>query len=177
LAADRFSWVLPEYKEFPDKEVVRSALADAEKPQHGRLVEGKYARDTSKDGWLLTAAGIRWLEENRHRITLALQVPEAPEIRLSPTEVRRFGARLRRDPAFQLYSRTGSVAEMSRFMFSDMLQCSPDAPTDLLRLKFERLLSQAVLADDEELKAFLTECQMRFADLLGGGEEGDGQEA
>lgn len=178
LAPDRFSWVLTQYKRFPDKEVARAALEDAAKPQSGGLVDGGYARETSKDGWILTAAGIRWLAENQERIRLALERDEPPDLRLSPTEARRFRAQLRRASAFQVYSSTGSVAAISRFMLSDMLQCSPDAPTDLLRSKFDRLLSQAELANDGELKLFLNECEDRFGDLFGGRkEEGDGQEA
>jgi hypothetical protein len=177
LAPDRFSWVLPQYKDYPDKEVVRAALEDAEKPQSGRLVEGKSARDSARDGWILTPPGIRWLEDNQHRIRLALGANEEPRMRLSPTELGRFRSRLRRDPAFQLYSRTGSVAEMSRFMFCDMLQCSPDAPPDLLSFKFDRLLAEAELANDTELNVFLSECQLRFAELFAGRkEEADGQE-
>ena len=178
LAPDRFSWVLTQYKRFPDKQVARIALDDAAKAQYGGLVEGRYTRETSKDGWILTPAGVRWLTENQDRIRLALGREEAPDLQLSPTEVRRFRAQLRRDPAFRVYRRTGSVAGISRFMFSDMLQCSPDAPTDLLRFKFDRLLSQAELANDSELKVFLSECQIRFGDLFSRGEEeGDGQEA
>jgi hypothetical protein len=177
LAPDRFSWVLTQYKQFPDKDVARVALEDAKKPHYGGLVDGNYSRETSKDGWTLTPAGIRWLAENQDRIRLALGRDQPPDLRLSPMEARRFGAQLRRASAFQLYSTTGSVAGISRFMLSDMLQCSPDAPTDLLRFKFDRLLSQAELANDGELKLFLSECEQRFADLFGGREEeGDGEE-
>jgi len=93
LAPDRFSWVSDEYKELPDKEVARLALEDAAKLKNGSLVQGKYARDSSRDGWILTPAGIRWLAENEKRIASALD-SEVHIQRLSPREVQRLRARM-----------------------------------------------------------------------------------
>ena len=104
------------------------------------------------------------------RIGLALGGDLGQRVQLSPTEVRRLRARLRREPAFQIYTASGSLGGVSRFMFTDMLQCSPDAHPDLLQFKFDRLLSRAELAHDSQLIAFLRQCYDRFRGLFDGEE-------
>ena len=52
IAPSRFSW--KHYPEFPDKEIIRFALADAKKKKCGELVDG-----SGGEGWLLTTNGIR----------------------------------------------------------------------------------------------------------------------
>jgi len=166
LAPDRFSWVLEKFKDWPDKEVARIALEDAAKAKNGSLVEGKYARDISKDGWILTPAGVRWLAKHEKHIASALGERSRQVSQLSPTEVKRLRAKLRREQAFQVYSASGSLEGVSPYMFTDMLQCSPDAPPDLIRFKFNRLQTQAELAQDIELLTFLQACEARFEGLF-----------
>jgi hypothetical protein len=57
MAPSRFSW--KRYSQFPDKDIIRFALADAKKKKYGELVQGSGA-----DGWLLTTNGVRWVERN-----------------------------------------------------------------------------------------------------------------
>lgn len=166
LAPDRFSWVLEQFREFPDKDVASVALTDAAKEKYGFLVEGKYARDLSKDGWILTPNGLRWIEQNEERIleTLGIRRDQMPQLR--PLEVQRLRSQITREPAYKKYAQTRSVEGVSRFMFTDMLQCSPDAPRDLISLKFNRLLTQAQLAQDQEILTFLQTCREYFQELL-----------
>ena len=155
MAPDRFGWVLGEYQELPDKYVTKTALEDAAKKKYGSLVIGKYARDISKDGWTLTPEGVRWVESNYHRFEPRSSPVESQAPRLSPREVKRFQSRIFRERVFQIYQSHRSLEGITRYMFTDMLQCSPDAPPDLVKLKFNRLMNQALLANDTEIILFL----------------------
>lgn len=55
LAPGRFSW--ERYSEFPNLDTARVALSDAKKPKNGSLVTGD-----NYGGWLLTQAGLDWIE-------------------------------------------------------------------------------------------------------------------
>src|SRR5690348_10323698 len=67
-----FSWA--KYSQYPDKDIVRVALTDARKKQHGALVEGrtgqkrglsaKTLRRPMDDGWVLTSPGMQWIKQN-----------------------------------------------------------------------------------------------------------------
>ncbi|MBI3160628.1 MAG: hypothetical protein HYZ26_13605 [Chloroflexi bacterium] len=165
IAPDRFSWVSQKYKKYPDKEVTRMALEDAAKDKHGKLVIGRYARDTSKDGWKLSPNGVRWLEENRLLIESSLQgVSELPK--MSPKEVKRLKSQFEKDPAYRTFLKEGLINNISRFMFTDMLQCSPDASPQLINEKFQRLLALVELADLKAIAEFLGECKLHFKDLF-----------
>jgi hypothetical protein len=163
---NRFSWVSKQFRQFPDKEVARLALEDAAKRKNGSLVKGKYARDVSKDGWILTPEGSHWLESNINRISKSLSVSKETLPGLSPTEVKRFKSRLSRERAFQTYRETGKIESVSRFMFTDMLQVSPDANSEILSTKFNRMLSLARLIKDETIIRFLDECREHFREFL-----------
>ena len=164
---NRFSWVSSKYKGYPDKEVTRMALEDAAKSKNGALVKGKYARDISKDGWSLTPQGILWLEENVDRISKILSIPKNKLPTLSPTDVKRFTSRISRERAYQKYLDHGTIEVVSRYMFTDMLQVSPDASSEILSTKFDRMYSIARLIKDEKIIAFLSDCEYHFEDLLG----------
>ena len=166
LSPDRFSWILQEYRHIPDKYVAKTTLEDAAKRKYGALVYGQYARDQSRDGWMLTPAGVGWLEENGERIAKALAQVSPHSPKLSPLEVKRFRSRMAKDSAFRSFKATGSVDQVSHYMLADMLQASPDARRDVLRHKFNHLLSTAQLAGDNDVLAFLQACGRHFSNLF-----------
>jgi len=51
-------------------------------------------------------------------------------------------------------------------MFTDMLACAPDASKEIIRQKFERILSTANLVNDKEILQFLDACAKKFAQML-----------
>ena len=164
LAAARFSWVLPAYRcKWPDKEIVRTALEDGKKEANGALVQGKHARDTSKDGWRITPKGVEWIKKNKTRIAKALKqkVPTLPK-----REAERFTKRLRADTAFKHFKETGSLYGVSSYMFTDMLGCAPDASNDIIGEKFSRLFATVKLVNDVDLIRFLEACERTFSDLI-----------
>lgn len=173
LAPDRFCWVMQEYRHFPDKDVARIALEDAAKTKYGQLVQGKHAREQSRDGWVLTPSGVRWLKSNRERIAAALSHDERDVHRLSPIEDKRFRSRMNRDRAFQRFSKTGTLEDVSWYMLADLLQVSPDSPADILNRKFNHLLATAELINDKPIISFLQACRDRFADFIDSPQEDD----
>ncbi len=164
LANVRFSWVLPAYRgKWPDKEIVRTALEDGKKEINGALVQGKHARDTSKDGWRITPRGVEWITKNKGRIAKALKqkTPSLPK-----REAERFARKLRTDISFKHFKETGSLDGVSSYMFTDMLGCAPDASNDIIGEKFSRLFATAKLVNDVELIKFLEACEGTFSDLI-----------
>ncbi len=164
LAPDRFSWRLSKYRDlgWPDKECVRSGLEDAAKQKHGTLVEGDYATDLSKDGWRLTPAGVRWLENNTARVVQALDLNDA---KIPKKDAARFIKALRDDPLFKLFLGQG-FADARMHHLTDMLNCSPDASRDIIIAKFERLQAMAALIGDPEIQTFLNACTDTFSRFL-----------
>jgi hypothetical protein len=165
LAPDKFGWTLLEFRQrnWPDKEAVRSALEDAKKEKHGGLVDGGYNKDPSKDGWRLTAAGAKWIVEHEQRITSGLSSGPAA---IPKKEAQRFCKQLRSAPLFKAFADAGNLDTASRYEFTDLLECSPDAARDTIRKKFDRLCTMAHLVDDRRILEFLDLCAVKFASLV-----------
>lgn len=164
LAPERFSWRLAQYRDrgWPDKYVVRYALEDAIRQEYGHMVDGSYSTELSKDGWELTPAGAQWLEKNAERVAskLNLDGPKIPK-----QDAARFVKQLKRDPLFKVY-RAGKLESVTAYHFTDMLNCSPDAPKELIKSKFDRLRTISRLAGDPQVVEFLEDCAVKFAGLL-----------
>jgi hypothetical protein len=160
LAPSQFSWSRPEYRErgWPDKYVAKTALEDAKKPEYGALVEGVYARDLTKDGWRLTAAGAKWFQDNCSRIESALKVKQ---LTIPRRDADRFKRRLREEPLFKEFLKARKV-EGSVYAFTDMLRCSPDAPPNVIAMKFGRMRTMAGLVQDPDISEFLDVCAASF---------------
>jgi hypothetical protein len=164
LAPSHFSWRRKQYRErgWPDKYVVKTALEDAKKPEYGATVEGRYALELAKDGWKLTAAGVKWLRENAQRIEAALNVkrPEIPK-----KEALRFMRELRGQALFKEFLKSQKVEASSTYLFTDMLNCTPDAAPDVVASKFGRSLTMAELVQDADISSFLKACAVAFPQL------------
>lgn len=167
LAPDRFSWSLPEYRKtgWPDKQAVRFALENEKRKENGRRVDGDTAHgDSARDGWRLSPVGAEWIAANQDRILNSITAKASS---IPRKEAQRFCKRLKKESVYQSFVQTGTVDNVSRYDFTDLLLCSPDAHTDTIRLKFDRLLSVAHLVGDTEILSFLAACQRRFPELLG----------
>ena len=166
MAPDRFSWRLPRYREkgWPDKFLVKCALEDAQKRKNGSLVEGHCAAETSKDGWRLTAAGAEWVRAQSHLLQLSRRHPSS---RLPKLEAQRFLKRLRSQPLYRQFVADGSLSSSNLYDLTDMLNSSPDAPRDVIAIKFGRLRSTAELVGDRNIIRFLEGCIDAFPQVLG----------
>jgi hypothetical protein len=162
LAPARFSWRLRDYREkgWPDKYIVKTALEDAKKNEYGGLVDGAYALDVAKDGWRLTTKGAMWFKENcttvEKQMGLRTQHSSVPK-----RETQRFLKQMRSQLLYQVFSK-GGFEGTTRFAFTDMLNCSPDASEDAVISKFKRLRATAELVGHSEIVAFLDACKSKF---------------
>ena len=165
IASDRFKW---EKYSYPDKELVRKALFHASEPKNGGLVAGRTGseqRGKSRDGWQLTPAGAAWIKANENNFAAAVR-PASSET-IPRREADRLLKQLRTDKAFRAYTATGNLDSVTPYMFTDFLNTSPDSSADIVRLKFDRLLSVAELLGDEHMLAFLHECETKFERIVG----------
>lgn len=164
LDPPRFSWRMAEYRGWPDKYIVKTALEDAKKQEYGYLVDGAYNLDSAKDGWRLTHNGATWFRDNNERIEQHFGV--APPA--SNKDQKRILRQIHEQPLYRSFLKTRSLADVSRYAFTDMLNCSPDASADVIALKFQRLFASAQLGGDDAAIGFLAACSERFADLMPG---------
>jgi hypothetical protein len=168
LAKERFSWRLPEFREkgFPDKTPVRFALEQAKKKEFGKLVSGRAGGDINRpelEGWRFTPQGAEWIKDNEGRI-LKLIGQKAPDLPKLVAE--RFVKQLKNDTSFVSFQKNRNLDEVSSYMFTDMLACAPDASKEIIRQKYERILSTANLVNDKEILQFLNACAKKFAQML-----------
>jgi hypothetical protein len=69
------------------------------------------------------------------------------------------------------------LADVSRYMFTDLLNCSPDAPSETIRIKFDRILSVAKLINDRAVINFLVACEAHYPNLLEASTKAKGEPA
>lgn len=163
IAANRFKW---ERYDYPDKELVRKALFHAGEKRNGSLVTGRSGMEQkgkSRDGWQLTPAGADWLAENEKVLQSGFAHTSAA---IPKREAARFLKKIRSEPAFQIFIAKKNLADVSRYMFTDLLNCSPDAPSETIRIKFDRILSVAKLINDRAVINFLVACEANYPNLL-----------
>jgi hypothetical protein len=165
IAPDRFKW---EKYDYPEKELVRKALFHASEAKNGGFVTGRTGmeqRGKSRDGWQLTPAGAAWVRENESLFQKSIQ-HEASSEAIPKREAERLLKKLRSDSAYQVFEKTQDASSITRYMFTDLLNCSPDAPPETIRTKFRRLLSNAELIGDEDILRFLKACGQQFSTLM-----------
>jgi hypothetical protein len=168
IAKERFGWRLKKFRDmgFPDKEPVRSGLMDAAKEKYGHLVDGRAgveSKGKETDGWMLTTAGMAWIRENEKRIESALGTVR-PSIRSQDAD--RFKKQMREQPLYQKFKEQGNLDGEGRYVFTDMLNTSPDAPKEVIAMKFRGLRSTAELVADKQIISFLDACARSFPELV-----------
>jgi hypothetical protein len=164
LDKERFSWQLPEFieKGFIDKTVVFHSLGDAKKKKYGALVSGGGRRDTrrlEREGWRFTMSGAKWITANEERIAKLLK-QEKPGVH--QRDATRFIKRIKSDFAFKQYEKDNGVENISKYHFTDMLSCPPDAPKEIARRLFEQLRTEAEIVNDKQIINFFELCQQKF---------------
>ena len=166
VAKERFSWRLPEYKEYPDKQHVREALKDAKYFKEGKLITGRSgvgAKDKEVDGWMLTPEGARWIVRNHERIESLLK--RSTELWKSP-DIQRVVKWFEREKCFKKYLQDGLVENISEYEFKDMLLCRPDARPQTIRKEFNRLKTKAEITQNKNILSFLNACEEAFSHLM-----------
>lgn len=148
LAPGSFSW-----KKYPDQidlDSVRVTLYDACKEKYGGLARGSVA-----EGWLLTPAGIRWLEMNESRIRNRLGI-SAPVRRFEARAEGRHAAmevsRLRRSEAFRTWLRGDAVSP--RIAATAFRIDAYTTEQDRV-IKLNRMITSAADVDDSDVRLFI----------------------
>lgn len=167
LSRSRFSWQLACYHEkgWPDKYIVKTALEDAKKIKNGGLVEGRYALETTKDGWRITPRGADWLKESKSRIEKELGTAASIIPKKKKEDFERTMSALVKHPLYRKYLDNASVQGSTIYELTDMLGCSPDAPIEMIRNKLRRLRTMAELMDKKNIIAFLEMFYSEFPQL------------
>jgi hypothetical protein len=166
IAPERFKW---EKYSYPDKELVRKALFHASEAKNGKLVVGRTGieqRGKLRDGWQLTPSGAAWVRNNEERFGNAVS-RDLPSVTVPKREAERLLKRVQSESAYQVFAGTMSVNGISQYMFTDLLNCSPDASAETIRTKFRRLMSIAELIGDKNVLKFLSACESKFGRLMG----------
>lgn len=164
LAKERFSWRLPEFREkgFPDKSPVRFALEQAKKKENRRLITGRAGGDVGGkelEGWQFTPTGAIWIKENEARIVKELGQKKAD---LPKVQAERFTKKIKNDPLFKHFREKKTLDNVSRYLFTDMLVCAPDASIDIIEQKLNQIIANANLLGDKEIIYFLKTCEEKF---------------
>ena len=166
LAKERFSWRLPEYMDYPDKQHVREALKDAQYFKDGSLITGRSGVDVAgkeADGWMLTPKGARWILENCKKIESLLKISKERSKRIDLLRAVKW---FEKEQCYQKYLQEGSLKNVSEYEFKDMLLCRPDAHPQVIRREFERMQTKAEITQDGDILSFIKACEGEFGYLM-----------
>lgn len=164
LAPDAFSWV--RHPQYPDKDIVRVALTDARKAQHGALVEGragqrrglpaKTLREPVEDGWTLTQRGVEWIRDNLVELE---QIGDSQVVKEHRQKLLRDLKRIRGHRLFSRYEEDPDAFEPTIGEIADLMRCRVDADPEVWRGRFERALGQAAAAEQPDVASFIEKCR------------------
>ncbi len=167
LFPESFSWT--KYTHLPDKDIVRVALTDARKTQWGALVDGragekrgqtaKTKRDPALDGWMLTANGLRWLQQNRDMLEARLGTGD---LRAHRQRVLKQLAKIKSHSLYLAYLDDPVSFSPSIGDVADFLRCRVDAPEDVWARRFEAHERQASAIDEAGVTDFLAKCRSAY---------------
>ena len=145
LAPSRFSW--EKYVQYPNLDTARVALSDAKKAKNGSLVTGD-----QYGGWLLTQAGIDWIEARGEELASISAGRGGSAIATDDSkalthlqEHRVFGSWL-----------GANTEHIELYELADSLSLPADAPRRVITRRGEELRNAARLAGHKQAEEFLT---------------------
>jgi hypothetical protein len=154
------------YPQYPDKDIVRVALTDARKTQHGALVEGragqkrgltaKTQRKPVEDGWLLTSLGLEWV---RAHLTELERIGGTGHVKVHRQKVLRQLKRIRDHRLFAQYADSPDRFSPMIGDIADLLRCRVDAEPDIWNGRFEAIRRQAESAGQQDVLDFVARCR------------------
>lgn len=169
LSSERFSWTTPNYyKKYPDKEIARVTLKNLKHVKAGevKLVTGRSGvSSTGKetDGWRLTPEGVKWILSNQKRIEEALNTDDKA---IRRPDISRIIKKFEGERCYQKYLKDGSVKNVNKYEFTDMLLCRPDAAPEIISNNFQKLKAQAEWTQTKSILSFISECEQTFKNLM-----------
>lgn len=162
LVPERFSW--RKYPQFPDIEPTRKALMEARNQKKlisGRAGEVKGVKPS--DGWIFSPDGVRWIEENKSRISLALNT--SPK-RVSRTDLSVKLNELETSTAYKKFLKYKDCTYIKPYEFTDFLNASLDTPPSILRDRIDKISALVAAGKNNRLLVFINECKKHFSKLL-----------
>jgi hypothetical protein len=167
LFPDSFSWT--KYPGLPDKDIVRVALTDSRKEQHGALVRGrsgqrrgqsaKTNRGPAPDGWILTAEGVEWFNQHREQFGSLVGTDSLKDHR---QRVLKELVRIKNHTLYQSYREDpgGFIAPLGEI--ADLVRCRVDAPENVWVGRFESLRGKAMVAEQPDVAEFIDKCEKEY---------------
>ena len=166
LSPASFSWV--KHTQYPDKDIVRVALTDARKEQYGALVEGrtgqkrgltaKTLRKPMDDGWVLTSAGVQWIQKN----LADLQRIAGGPVRQHRQKVLKQLKRVREHRVFTLYVDSPNRFSPAVGQIADLLRCRVDAEPQVWQERFDKIRRLAEAAGQQDVFDFIAKCREAY---------------
>ncbi len=163
LNSASFCWAI--HSQYPDKDVVRSALTDAAKEKYGALVEGRTGQGKGQkeqkvvDGWCLTVSGLAWLAENQHRIADLLEAGSIKDHRQLSLQVLK---PIRCHETFLRYQQNPDEFSATPGELSTFLVCRPDSKPEIFRGRISRFLKHAEIVAEEEIVDFFRVLSQKY---------------
>lgn len=130
------------------------------------LVKGRAGATSAgkeTDGWRLTPEGVKWILSNQKRIEESLKITDKPVKR---PEVSKIIKKLEGEKCYQKYIQNGSLQNVNKYEFTDMLLCRPDAAPEVISNNFQKLKAQVELTQDKSIISFINECEQVFKELM-----------
>jgi hypothetical protein len=149
LAPGRFSW-----RKYPDQinlELIRVALSDAAKQEHGTLITG-----TGRSGWSLTDAGQRWAEANAPKLIRRDLTKHRSERSAGSIDERRWQRerlRVLASDAWRGWNDDPTVSAISKEAARDLFRIDRYVVGRARELKVNRM--RELFADDDDLAQFV----------------------
>lgn len=162
IAPERFSWSLPEFQEFPDKDLVRVSLYDAEKKRNGGMVES-FRNDEGVLFWRLTSRGAEFCARHESKI---LDSHDRGSSQSGRTQHKNLLGRIRSSRLWKEY-KSGALDGASEILLTELLRLPPDSSSSKIGKHLDRLRAQVELTRDAEVLEFLGAVGSRFEALVG----------
>lgn len=162
-----FSWT--KYPEYPDKDIVRVALTDARKEKYGALVDGRAGqnlglssrtkRKPESDGWMLTAKGIEWINENSGLVD---GLPITGQMKEHRQQVLKQLKRIRQHTLFSHFLEDQERFNPSIGDIAELLRCRVDAEQEVWEKRFDTITRKASVAGHDDILAFVSKCRKAY---------------
>lgn len=154
------------YEQYPDKERVARELRRLKNMRGVPFVKGHVnigAKRDRLDGWILTPAGMDRIIEIKELVIRAIGGKPGT---YSKYEVDALWRRIANTACFKAYSQDSTLKDTKDHVFTDMLYCLPDSPSEILQRSYDKLLTSAKAIGAADLISFLEAARRRFVHLL-----------
>lgn len=160
LGRQRYRW---ERHDYPDKERVARELRRLKDMKGNLFVKGHVnigAKKDRLDGWMLTAAGVDRVKAIEKQAVSILGEARGTHSKYDEDALRR---RVTNTSCYKIYLKDPTFREAKDHVFTDMLYCLPDAPSEKVRAAYDQLLASAKAVGALDLIEFLEAAHRRFA--------------